>query len=191
MRALFSTVSPSAYMAPPQLADEQINCGPEWKDERGPDGRVTALATPLGEYDLAAIAAKLPPDQQPDVVVCLVDASWRNLPTNLQAFKCPRVLLIADTHHMGSPIIGMLRYASAEPFDRIVLLYDRHHARLFQAAGFQNIFWFPGLTFPHSDAVVRAARATGRRAPQIAFVGQAGKHHPRRTRMLDEIKARR
>jgi tetratricopeptide (TPR) repeat protein len=171
-------------MRPPQLGTEQVNCGPDWPDTSDAAGRVISVQTATGDYDLAAIAAKLPSDQQPDVVVCLVDASWRNTPRNLAAFKCPRVLLIADTHHLKSPLIGMLTYASSEPFDRVAVLYDRHHAAFFHAAGFRDLAWLPGLTFPYSDDAVRAARASGTRENRIAFVGQAGKHHPRRTRLL-------
>ena len=190
MRVLFSTGSPARYMSPPQLGDEQVNCGPDWADESAPDGRVRSLKTPVGDYDLAAIAAKLPPDQQPDVVVCLVDASWRNVPRNLGAFKCPRVLLVADTHHLRSPLIGMMRYLSGESFDRAVFLYDRHHAAFFHAAGLRNLFWLPGLTFPHGDAAVRAARcAASERVARIGFVGQTGKIHPRRTRLLGALGA--
>lgn len=188
MNVFFATGSAATYMAPPVLGDQQVNCGPDWADEVGPDGRVRSLATPCGEYDLFALAAKLPPEQRPDVVVCLVDASWRNLPRNLARFDCPRVLLVADTHHQDSPLVGMLRYASAEPFDRIVLLYDRHHAPFFHAAGFQNVHWFPGLTFPHADNVVRAARSL-RRVGRIGFVGQAGRFHPRRQRLIAACEA--
>lgn len=183
MRVLFATGTPASYMAPPCLGDEQVVCGPDWNDERGPDGRWLSLRTPLGEYDLAQIAAKLPASQQPDVVVCLVDASWRNLPRNWGAFRVPKVLLVADTHHMGKPITGMLRYAASEPFDRIVFLYDRHHVPIFRAAGLQNLHWFPGLTFPHNDKTVRSANRE-ERVGQIAFVGQAGRFHPRRGRLL-------
>lgn len=190
MRVLFSTSSPAGYMLPPTLGDEQINCGPDWSDESGPDGRVRSLKSPVGEYDLAALAAKLPPEQRPDVVVCLVDASWRNVPRNLAAFDCPRVLLIADTHHQHSPLIGMIRYLASEAFTRAVVLYDRHHAAFFHAAGFTQLHWFPGLTFPHSDAVVQAARRT-RRERQLAFVGQASALHPRRARLLAALAAKK
>ncbi len=190
MFVLFATGSPANYMLPPRLGEEQVNCGPDWVDDAAPDSRVRSLATPVGEYDLAKVAARLSPQQKPDAVVCLVDASWRNLPRNLGAFKCPRVLLVADTHHLKSPLIGMLRYAAAEPFDRIVFLYDRHHAAFFHAAGFRNIFWFPGLTFPHGDATVHAARSV-KREPRIAFVGQAGKFHPYRARLLEALAARK
>jgi len=158
-------------------------------DQLTPDGRVRSLVTPVGSYDLAAIAAKLPSEQKPHVVVCLVDASWRNLPSNLAAFSCPKVLLIADTHHLSSPLLGTMRYLASEPYDRCVLLYDRHHAAFFHATGFKNLFWLPGLTFPHGDAAVRTARVRGARAQRIAFVGQAGKYHPRRTRLLETLKA--
>jgi cytochrome c-type biogenesis protein CcmH/NrfG len=183
MRTLFVTGSPASYMRPPVLGEEQINCGPDWPDQQSDDGRILSLATPLGEYDLATLARRLPKEQWPDVVVCLVDASWRSKPRNLQAFKCPRVLLVADTHHMPSPLGTMLGYVLSEPFDRVVLLYDRHHADFFQTAGVENLYWYPGLTFPHSDAVVRQARQN-QRTTQLAFVGQVGRFHPRRTRVL-------
>ena len=190
MNVLFATGSPAGYMLPPILSDHQVICGPDWPDRSSPNGRVLSLATPIGRYDLAAIAAKLPAEQKPDVIVCLVDASWRNLPSNLAAFSCPKILLIADTHHLSSPVVGTMQYLANEPFDRSIFLYDRHHAAFFHAAGFRNLFWLPGLTFPHGDAAVRAARVRGPRASRIAFVGQAGKHHPRRSRLLEALKAR-
>jgi tetratricopeptide (TPR) repeat protein len=190
MLVLFSTGSDPRYMLPPSLGDEQINCGPGFADVTDGDGRIRSLKTGAGEYDLAAVAARLPLEQQPDVVVCLVDASWRNLPRRLDAFKCPRVLLVADTHHLTSPLLGMLRYLATETFDRVVFLYDRHHLAFFRAAGIQNLFWFPGLTFPHDDHAVAAARHSNRQA-HVGFVGQMGKIHPRRARLLGDLAARK
>lgn len=173
-------------MAPPPLAEEQVNCGPYFSDVQRA-GRFVSLATPKGEYDLAAVAARLPADQQPDVVACLVDASRCNLPRNLAAFRCPKVLLVADTHHLASPLLTLLRYASTERYDRVVLLYDRHHAGFFRTAGVRPLYWFPGLTFPHGDAAVTAAASVGPRRSEIAFVGQTGRHHPRRARLWDAL----
>ncbi|MES2697140.1 MAG: glycosyltransferase [Verrucomicrobiota bacterium] len=187
MRLLISTVSPARYMAPPRLADEQVMCGPDWPDACAPDGRWISLQTPVGEYELASVLERLPADQQPDAVVCLVDASWRNQPRNVGVFAGPKALLIADTHHLQSPLIAMFQYVAAETFDRIVFLYDRHHADFFRSVGLENVFWFPGLTFPHDDATVRAARRA-RRQPHVAFVGQVGKHHPRRAHLIEAMK---
>lgn len=174
-------------MAPPQLAEEQINCGPFFENiEIG--GRFISLATPHGKYDLAAIAAKLPADQQPDVVVCLVDACGRNLPSNLAAFKCPKVLLLADTHHMVRPIVSMLQYVSTERFDRIIFLYTRHHIDVFRSAGVNNIHWLPSLTLPYSDATLRAVRQE-HREPCLAHVGYLGALHYRRLRLAGCVAA--
>lgn len=185
MRILFSTGSPPKYMAPPQLADHQVVCGPHWADV-AQDGRVSSLGAPAGQYDLAAVAQRLPSGQQPEAVVCLVDAGLRNMPRNLKSFKCPKVLLVADTHHLQQPLAKIIRYAKSEPFDRVVLLYDRHHEAFFRAAGIRRLFWFPGLTFPHGDRAVLSARGE-RRIPTIAFVGQAGNYHPRRARLLGAL----
>lgn len=187
MRILFSTGSPAHYMAPPRLSDDQVNCGPHWVD-RDIGGHFVSLGTPLGEYDLAAVAARLPAAQQPDAVVCLVDAARQSLPRNLRGCRCPKILLVADTHHLNAPITNMVRYALSEPFDRVVLLYDRHHWEFFHAAGVKNLHWFPGLTFPHGDATVAAARATTRE-PRLGFVGTTGICHQRRTQLLTQLNA--
>jgi tetratricopeptide (TPR) repeat protein len=175
-------------MRPPQLGEEQIVCGPDWPDDISPDGRVRSLHTPVGAYDLGEVLAKIPAAQQPDVVACLVDASRRNLPRNVRAFAGPMVLMIADTHHLQSPVMTMIRYAASEAYDQLVLMYDRHHAEFFRAAGFKNLHWFPGLTFPHGDAAVRAAWSAAPRTPHLAFVGQAAARHPRRARLLAALR---
>lgn len=185
MRILFSTCSGANYMAPPKLADEQINCGPFFRT-REIGGRYVSLETPKGEYDIAALVARLPSDQRPDAVVCLVDASWFNQPKNLAAIKCPRIALVADTHHMAKPITGMIQYLLSQPFDRIVFLYTRHHLEFFREAGLKNLFWFPGLTFPHGDEVVRAARQD-ERLNRIALIGQAGSLHQRRLKLAGAL----
>ncbi len=186
MRILFCTGSSARYMAPPRLGDEQINCGPDWLD-RDIGGHVTSLGTTLGEYDLATVLTRLPADQQPDAVVCLVDAARRSLPRNLRAFRGPKILLVADTHHLNAPLANMIRYGQSEPFDRVVLLYDRHHWEFFHAAGIGGLHWFPGLTFPHGDAAVAAARASAVREARIAFVGTVGICHTRRTKLLSQL----
>lgn len=186
MRLLLAYGSEPHYMAPPRLVEDQINCGPYFQDRLIQD-RWTSLATLGGSYDLAKVARRLPASQQPDLIVVHVDgASMAGVPRNLAAFRCPKVLLVADTHHGGrNPIASMIRYARSEPFDRIVLLYDRHHLDLFRAAGFKNLHWLPSLTFAHSDARVAASAGISREA-RIAIVGTTG-YHPRRLRLFSGL----
>jgi tetratricopeptide (TPR) repeat protein len=161
--------------------------GPDWTDALDENGKIVSLKTPIGKFSLKTIISKIPPEQCPDVLVCLVDATKRCLPQDLACFDGPKILLIADTHHLKSPLSSLLNYAGGEPFDRIILLYDRHHAGFFYAAGFKNLFWFPGLTFPHSDSWVLESQKVRSRSASIGFVGQAAAHHPRRKRILEAI----
>jgi len=89
------------------------------------------------------------------------------------------VLLIADTHHMKQPIQTLLTYAASEPFDYFVFLFDLHHAHFFAEYGFENLYWLPGLCVtPYSPPFNR------HRKKEIVFVGQVGKFHPMRQRMI-------
>lgn len=189
MRILLAYSSEPHYMSPPRLGEHQVNVGPYFHDRRCHD-QWTSFASPRGDYDLAKIVDRLPASQQPDIVAVHVDgASMAGTPRNLAAFKCPKVLLVADTHHGASSLAGMIRYALSEPFDRVVLLYDRHHADFFRAAGIKNLHWLPSLTFAHSDARVAAAQGA-RREPRIAIVGTTS-YHPRRLRLFSGLVSRK
>lgn len=188
MRVLFLTCQPPHHMAPPVLGDEQINGGPWFADEQIA-GRWLTRTTGFGDYDVAPLAASLPADQQPDVVVCHVDCGFCLRPRNLEVFTVPKVLLAADSHWGDHAVSGMVRYATSEPFDRTILLYDRHHAALYRAAGIKHLHWLPGFTLPHPDAVVARPPAP-RRTPQLALVGKTGYHFRRQRLFAALLKAR-
>jgi hypothetical protein len=189
VRVLFSTGHPAHTALPPVLGDEQVNCGPGLVDVCAPDGRVRSLAAPPGAYDLAALAAKLPSEQRPDVVVCRVEAGDRDLPRNLGAFGCPTVVIVAGTHTGIAPLTAMMGYLAAESFDRVVLSDNRHHAPFFHAAGVRNLHWFPGLLFPHSDAAVHAARRQPRER-RLAVTCEVGDEPRRQARLLRALAVR-
>lgn len=171
MRILFLSDTPAAGAFQPRLADNQVNCCPSLQND-GLLGRVQSLNIPTGTYDVASVIARLPLIQAPAVIVCLLDSRWRSMPTNLGAFRWPKVLLIADSHLPGGNLQRTLDYIRQEQFDRIVFVSARHHLELFRSAGVQNLFWFPGLLFPHSDAAVRACQEEVRQA-SVAIVGQS------------------
>lgn len=189
MRVLFATANPGRTAPPFRLGAEQVTCGPGLIEERAGDGRLRAFPIPPGDYDIAALAAKLPAGQRPDVVVCEIDAAHRGFPRNLAALACPTVALVGGTHTGATPLSGLLRELAAAAFDRVVLLDNRHHAPFFHAAGVRHLHWFPGLLFPHSDAAVRAARQV-RREPCLAVVGAVGGEPPRPARLWSALAAR-
>jgi FkbM family methyltransferase len=184
MRILFLTCQPPHHMAPPRLGDEQIDCGPCFIDQRIA-GRWITRTTPFGPFDVSVLAAELAAEgQPPDVVVCHVDCGFCLKPVNLDVFRCPKILLAADSHWGENAISGLVNYSASEPFDRVVLLYDRHHAAFYRAAGIRNLHWFPGLTFTHPDTRIQSATtANAPRGSHLALVGKVG-YHARRQRLF-------
>jgi hypothetical protein len=127
MRVLLLTGSPARYLAPPQLGESQIVAGPDWPDAQTLEGKWISLRTPVGDYDLATVLDKIPADQQPGVVVSLVDASWRNQPRNLDGFNGTKILLVIDSDRLVFPLAELLRYRTEEFHDRVVFLRSLDH----------------------------------------------------------------
>lgn len=190
MRVLLLHCPPPHYMAPPRLGDEQIDCGPFFTNQQIA-GRWITRTTPRGAFDLAGLAAELASSgQTPDIVVCHVDCGLCLVPRNLAVFNCPKILLAADSHWSRHGISNLVNYAASEPFDRVVLLYDRHHAAFYREAGIRNLHWFPGLTFAHPDARVHAATSPARpRGAHLALVGKTGLHLRRQRLFAAVIRA--
>ncbi len=175
MKILHATTNPVAFHLAPPLSPEEVVCGPHFPD-RSTAGRVVSLATPQGDYDIAAVAARLPHEQRPDLVVVRVDASGTNQPRNLGALGCRAVLVVGDTHHLPQPIGRALRYALSEPFEMVLLDFTRHHAHFFIEAGLSRVYWLPGFN-------VGSLPVPADIEPDLplTLIGQTGKWHPRRT----------
>lgn len=179
---LVSWYTDPRYIAPFVLSSRQVVVGPrlEADQPRGP----FAGWTPRGRYDLLAALKQQRIGTRYDLLVVFADASGVNLPLNLRAFGCPTLLCLGDTHHLDRPLRRMLDYARAAGFDYIVSSYNRQHLRWFSLAGMERLAWLPGLPAPR----LKATRAAAPRA-EIAFVGQVGRLHPRRSRLVDGLKA--
>ncbi len=178
--------SDPTYIAPFRLSPRQITIGVHYPrpsnilaHTESPD-----ILVPPGRYDLEATLRQSGTTEQPDLIVVWSSALRANLPVNLGAFRCPRLLICGDTHHMQRPIGFMLDYARAEAFDAVASVYDRQHLHWFLAAGFENCAWVPGTTVQHVPM-----RWLAQRQDQVVFVGQAGAMHAWRQTLLEGIAA--
>ena len=169
MRAILYTAKAAHILAPPRLADEQINCGPSFEDEQV-CGRVLSFRTPVGEYDFAQHLSKLQLSQFPEAVVLILNGGCENPPRNVKALPCTKVLLVDGTPHLGR----LTQYIASENFDRVVLLSSRQGARALADAGIKDVSWLPGFEFPHDDATVRSSRQAAR-ARHVALLGDTGR----------------
>lgn len=177
----------SFFLAPrelyrnPLFSTHEVFCGPD-VETKVHDGRVATLKTPAGSHDAAHILAQLPVSQHPELIVVKADSTQRNCPRNLAAFKCPKVLLVGDTHHQRSPISSVISYAQSEPFDFVVMDHTRHHAHWFAQAGVKNLHWIPALDYGFLLRDLREPRTR-----PLTFVGNTGVFHPWRRTVLTQL----
>lgn len=182
LKVLISNQGDRDGFRPVIVSENEVFCGPDCRDEvRG--GRVRSFKTPVGVYDLAALARRLPPEQKPDLLVVRADATGRNMPCNLEAIGCPRVLIVGDTQHLRAPIRRLLSYAEQERFPTILSDHKRHHLHFFSEANLGRVFWLPAFnTNPHLQPIQAQPEHP------LLFVGQAGKWHPYRRALLTVIR---
>lgn len=178
---LFCARAAPEYYRQPTFSPRETFCGPDCADAEGPDGP-TAIRVKAGEYDIAAVAARLPAHRRPELIVVKADATCGNFPRGLDRFRCPKVLLVGDTHHFRDPVRALLRYAAAENFDFIALDHTRHHAHFFLEAGFERVYWLPAL-----DYVLRPRPRPATFSHELTFVGQVGAFHPYRRQLLTAV----
>jgi len=183
-RVLFSTQNPVHYMDTPDLGFEKIVCGP-FVENNTKSGKVLCLKTQVGSYDILEVIDRLPSNQKPDLIVVKSDAARNNFPRNIGACGIPAVLILGDTTHMERPLEVMLRYAASEPYSLYVTDHKRHHLHWFQNMGIGPVAWTPGLFVKDFQIPFKRHRDI-----PLSFVGQAGKFHPWRAKMLEELERR-
>jgi hypothetical protein len=174
---LVSWYTDPTVIPPFVLSPGQVTVGPKLRPDQ--PQLMFAGRTPIGVYDLKVALASQGLATRYDLVVVYADASGMNFPLNLDAFDCPKALVVGDTHHLKTPLRQMIEYARDGRFDFVVSICNRHHLRWFNQAGFARVAWFPSLAIRHEPRPFRSTRK-----PQLGFVGQSGSRHLRRARLI-------
>jgi len=178
---LFFLAQRDNYRAPLFSANE-VFCSPDAFSE-STGGRPTVVQCPLGEFDISDFIRATPGLAKPELLIVKIDASLRCCPRNIFKLKCPKVLIVGDTHHMGMPLERVIRYALSEPFTHIIMDHTRHHAHFLMEAGLKNVHWIPAVDFSFLPRELRAQPSN-----PLTFVGQVGRHHPFRRHALDAVR---
>ncbi len=180
MNLFYFTHAHPRYLPPVLIGETETVCGPCYNNLRQ-NGTYRFIHTPRGAFDAQPILSKVQAQDLPDVILVHADNTLGCLPTNMPS-TCTKVLLVGDTHHLESPIQKMIQYAKSEVFDAIIL-WNRQHAHFFTELGFPRVYWLPGLNF-----AVPYTPQTEEKTTELCFFGQLGKHHPRRTRLIQFLK---
>ena len=136
-----------------------------------------------GPYDVAALTREM--NSNPSIVMCQWCCCDTSIPTNLGGIKCPKVLLVGDTHHTPQPLTRAIRLALSEPWDLVVLEFNEHHLKWFHEAGVFNAVCIPCFTISPIDMPPPAKRTRG-----VVFAGNVGPDHIYRRKILDALTSR-
>ncbi len=167
-----------------ELSTRQVVVGPNMPDKKSGMGRIMSIKTPR-EYDIAALIARLPEDQKPDLIVVLFDAFQSSVPRNLQAVSCRKILYLADTHHGPAPLCTAFAYIAQEKFDRYAIAHDPHHLHWFVE---NNVAPFSVQLNISAREVIKPMFPSSRKN-EIVFVGQVAKVHTWRAKLLARLEA--
>lgn len=162
-RGLFINVSADESLGPAFTAQDCF-AGTQYVDTNSPHGPRSRVA-PAAPYALKELLARLG-DATFDFLFVKGAHGGTSFPRNLHLFAGTKILYLGDTYSENA-LAALIRYAQAEPFDRIVAGPCRHHLQAFAAAGFDNLAWIPGLCTGKPEP------RTGD-IPVLAFAGPKG-----------------
>lgn len=174
------------YIPPPQFSPNQTTLcsGEPGKGPRYDTGRHVVHGWTGGPgTDLGDALRAAGRTGKPDLIVVATDLYKKNRMRGLEAFGCPKLLLVGDTHHGPRPLEMILTYAQSEKFEAIAIQFNLQHAHWFRTAGFERIAWVPGLT----AHLCKPTEPTPRPAI-VSFAGQTGPVFPRRTRLFAALR---
>lgn len=161
----------------------------EWFDTRAPkqayDFAVRNVShRPMGPYSVRQRVAEIgnvsPEHKDPSMVVVCADCEGASTPFEVSGIDAPKVLIIGDTHHTPQPLTKAIKLALSQPWDLVVLEFTPHHVKWFKEAGVENTVYIPCLTSINPIKIPPPEKRTR----GITFVGQLGRDHEYRRRML-------
>jgi len=142
--------------------------------------RENDLPLPWGKVEGRQLAARLPQGWRPDLVVW-VDAGPDFLLLDPDAFDCPTVALVGDTH-TGQ---RQWRIEYARQFSHAFVMFARQHIPDFIAGGCARVGWLPAACEPGIHRCFAVPKAY-----DVVFAGQTLRQwHPDRVRLLERLQA--
>lgn len=143
-----------------------------------------AIAVPKGEFSTDMILEQLPSDFYPD----FVHLSARNMsfiPRELEKFKCPKVMKIGDTFHLGDgSLTSIIEYCKLLQCDYHWVYQGVQHLHFFVEAGLKNVFWLPGTPVIDHHITQKQESKSDNYDYDIVFRGSQSKLHVYRSKLL-------
>jgi hypothetical protein len=158
-----------------------------------PEANPRVISFPFGSWiDMEVVIANLPRGWYPDIFIAYVNSFFYLVPVNVAALRCPKILLLGDTHHGLEPLQKIISYTQQEQYDFHVVNFDRHHLWYYWLAGIKNLYWLPTLlvTPPSPNFIelpYQQKDITDKKfQDKVIFVGNFN-CHPQRRRIVEYL----
>jgi hypothetical protein len=160
----------------PYCGKREIIFGPKIYDED--TGKRKFIHTNSRFFDITQIISALDEDDRNiDLYFATLEVTSTCFPKNLHLLKCPKIALIADTHHLMYPISKLVKYMKRETFDHLLMIAQPAHLHFFYEAGITHC-----AMLPREELNLETIRD---KRPGVTYVGNRWKSsHIRRSRMV-------
>jgi len=160
----------------PYFGKREIYCGPKLPNLNTNHRRF--IHTSGKFFDIGEIINKLSEeDKKVELVILNLEVGSTCFPRNLFKLDCPKVGLVADTHHLLYPISTIIHYINNEKINHILKFGQAAHLHFFYEAGIRNSAFIP--------CPVLEINQIKKKKSGVAYFGQKWKSsHPRRSRMV-------
>lgn len=161
----------------PYIGKREIFCGPKLQNEDSKERKF--IRTSGRFFNIDEVLSRLNEnDRKIDLIVSILE-SGKNIcfPKNLGKIKCPKIALVADTHHSLYSISSIIRYIKREVFDHMLIFGQPAHLHFFYEAGIRHCAYIP--------RPVLKLETVNTKKPGVTFIGKRWKPtHLRRNQML-------
>ncbi|MFX1274384.1 MAG: glycosyltransferase [Promethearchaeota archaeon] len=128
----------------PLFGKREILCGP--KLQNIDTGERKCIRTSGRFFDIDEVLSQLNEnDRNIDLVVSVLQTSTTCFPKNLYKLDCPKIAIIADTHHLLYAISPIIQYIKRENYAHIIKASQPAHLHFFYEAGITHSAFYPPI----------------------------------------------
>ena len=119
-------------------------------------------------------------DRKIDLVISVLEATSTCFPKNLSKLKCPKIAVVADTHHTMYSISSLILYMKRENFEHMLISSQPAHMHFFYEAGIRHSAFCPPRALKFE--------IVNNKKSGVTYIGKRwSSSHPRRSRMVQYL----
>ena len=126
----------------PVCGKREILCGPYLQNKDTKERKFIRTSGRI--FDIDEVLSQLNEnDRNIDLFISVLQISTTCFPKNLSKLNCPKIAIVADTHHLLYSISSIIHYMKCENFEHMLKASQPAHLHFFYEAGFKHSAFYP------------------------------------------------